>query len=180
MATTSFRDLRVIRSCLKLLASGLALTAALCALPNTASGDQVIIKRPGLHPNYIVELEPHVLLFPFHDGDVGAGGRVTFEILDNGFIPKLNNSVGIGAGVDWGYDHAWVPIVLQWNFWLSRNWSVFGEPGVAVRLRDNRRRKTSFDPLVAYAGGRFHFSDNITLTLRLGRPTMSAGISFLL
>jgi hypothetical protein len=165
MATTLLRDRKVKNAGPKLLLSGVTLALALSALPNSASADQLVIKRPGLHPNYTVELEPHLLLFPFHDGDFGAGVRASFEIVDNGFIPSINN--------------AWVPIVLQWNFWLSRNWSVFGEPGVAVRLRDAGRRKTSFDPIVMYAGGRFHFSENITLTMRLGRPTMSVGVSFL-
>jgi hypothetical protein len=179
MATTLLRDRKVKNAGPKLLLSGVTLALALSALPSSASADQLVIKRPGLHPNYTVELEPHLLLFPFHDGDFGAGVRASFEIVDNGFIPSINNTVGIGTGLDWGVDNAWVPIVLQWNFWLSRNWSVFGEPGVAVRLRDAGRRKTSFDPIVMYAGGRFHFSENITLTMRLGRPTMSVGVSFL-
>src|SRR5687768_4462631 len=180
MATFPPRDRNVFRAVSKCLVSGLALAFALGAFPNAATADQLVIKRPGLHPNYTVELEPHLLLFPFHDGDVGAGVRASFEIVDNGFITSINNTVGVGTGLDWGVDNAWVPIVLQWNFWLSRNWSVFGEPGVAVRLRDNGRGKTSFDPIVVYGGGRFHFSENITLTLRLGRPTMSVGVSFLL
>ncbi len=179
MATTLLRDRTARSATPKLWFWGVCLALALCAFPRTAAADQLVIKRPGLHPNYTVELEPHLLLFPFHDGDVGAGVRASFEIVDNGFITSINNTVGVSTGLDWGVDNAWVPIVLQWNFWLSRNWSVFGEPGVAVRLRDAGRRQTSFDPIVVYAGGRFHFSDNITLTMRLGRPTMSVGVSFL-
>lgn len=179
MATTLLRDRNILNAGSRLLFACFSLALALCALPRAAAADQMVIKRPGLHPNYNIELEPHLLLFPFHDGDVGAGVRASFEIVDNGFITSINNTVAVGTGLDWGVDNAWVPIVLQWNFWLSRNWSVFGEPGIAVRLRDAGRRKTSFDPIVMYAGGRFHFTDNITLTMRLGRPTMSVGVSFL-
>lgn len=31
-----------------------------------------------------------------------------------------------------------------------------------------------------YADGRFHFTDRITLTMRIGHPTASVGVSFLL
>jgi hypothetical protein len=65
---------------------------------------------------------------------------------------------------------------MQWNFWLSRNWSVFGEPGGLVDFSD---KKAKVHPAV-YAGGRFHFTDRITLTMRIGHPTASVGVSFLL
>jgi hypothetical protein len=29
-----------------------------------------------------------------------------------------------------------------------------------------------------YAGGRYHFSDSVALTLRIGYPTLSVGVSF--
>jgi hypothetical protein len=64
---------------------------------------------------------------------------------------------------------------MQWNFWLSRNWSVFGEPGGLVDFGDKTRVHPAF-----YAGGRFHFTDRVTLTMRVGHPTASVGVSFLL
>ncbi|HTB72126.1 MAG TPA: hypothetical protein VK762_02725, partial [Polyangiaceae bacterium] len=69
-----------------------------------------------------------------------------------------------------------VPIVMQWNFWLSTHWSVFGEPGLAFGSGD---RSTIVWP-VFYAGGRFHFTDRVALTMRLGYPDFSLGVSFLL
>jgi hypothetical protein len=65
---------------------------------------------------------------------------------------------------------------MQWNFWLSRRWSVFGEPGLMVRNRDG---DFGVSPFVLYAGGRLRFSDNIALTARIGYPTFSLGASFL-
>jgi hypothetical protein len=49
-------------------------------------------------------------------------------------------------------------------------------------LRDNHDddRDFEFDPFVFYAGGRFHFSDAISLTMRAGWPTFSVGASFFL
>lgn len=76
------------------------------------------------------------------------------------------------------------PLVMQWNFWLHRKWSVFGEPGVAVVVderNEDRDTEVRFDPFVFYAGGRFHFSENVALTMRLGFPlTAAVGVSFLL
>ncbi len=75
-------------------------------------------------------------------------------------------------------DYLYLPVVMQWNFYLHRRWSVFGEPGIAPYLVDFDELR--FQPFVFYAGGRFHFSDAVTLTMRLGYPTFSLGVSFLL
>lgn len=185
------------------------------ALPSHA---QSTIKRPGDRPAYVFELEPHVALGLFDPPGFGggtgfgAGVRGSVEILKNGFIPKLNNSVAIGFGLDYlrydgwqgsrgyceervsgpagvpicrrisggGYgdvDYFYAPVVMQWNFWLHRRWSVFGEPGVALYVEEG---DVKFDPFVLYAGGRFHITDTLTLTMRLGYPTFSLGVSFLL
>ena len=171
---------------------------------------QSIIKRPGAHPDYIFEAEPHLIVRNrhWHEGNgFGPGFRGTVVILDQGFIPKLNNSVGIGFGIDMllasgqhchsngrnAYCHdvpnqLVLPVVLQWNFWLHKRWSVFGEPGFAMiygeHYHDNdlvHDNELAFDPFVFHAGGRFHFTDTITLTMRLGFPAQfSIGVSFLI
>src|SRR4051812_32059972 len=156
-----------------LLATACALTTLLSA--PLALADTSTIKLPGAHPDYIFEAEPHALVAPFDDFRPGVGFRGTIELVDNGFIPKINNTVGIGFGADWSKDHFRLPVVMQWNFWLSRNWSVFGEPGGLVDFGDKHRLPPAF-----YAGGRFHFTDRITLTMRIGHPTASVGVSFLL
>jgi hypothetical protein len=173
----------------------------------------MVIKRPGYHPRYSFEAEPHLLLGVIdppgaaNGGGVGFGFRGTIPLLSNGFIPSINNNVGIGFGIDfvhygWGNNHCvfdsmgrctrvddqnnvndiWMPVVMQWNFFLSRNWSVFGEPGLSLRYESSTgpNRGLRVEPFQLYLGGRYHFSDNVTLTLRLGYPTFSAGVSFLL
>lgn len=137
----------------------------------------------------------------------GLGFRGTVPLVHNGFISSINNSVGIGFGADLvhydrGHDHCvdfdgnrcvrwrddddgvntvFLPVVMQWNFFLSRNWSVFGEPGVAIVYHSwDGDSDLDFDPFVFYAGGRYHFSDTVTLTMRIGYPTFSVGVSFLL
>ena len=157
------------------LVSCLALASCICLTAPRALADTSIIKNPGDHADYVFEAEPHLLVAPFDEFRPGVGFRGTFSILHNGFIKTINNSIGIGIGVDWTKDHLRVPVVMQWNFWLSRNWSVFGEPGGLVDFG----KKPKPHPAI-YAGGRFHFTERITLTMRVGHPTASVGVSFLL
>lgn len=183
---------------------------------------QSIIKQPNNHPDYGFELEPHLSFQwgggPWGDYDsFGPGARFNIPILKNGFIPKLNNSVAIGFGLDvtfgsyrWcggrnyyvnGYDCSvtefWLPAVLQWNFWLTKVVSVFGEPGFAIvhtrwsnaywycngqnqpACADYHDSHTGFEPVFS-AGGRFMFSDTFGATVRIGYPMLSAGLNILL
>ncbi len=166
------------------------------------------IKRPGDHPIYGVELEPHGLLdwyTPYANSDAGfgVGGRFSIPIVPTGFIPTINNSVAISFGVDWVHyggcfygggncsvDYLHFPIVMQWNFFVARHWSVFGEPGIAIYhgfFSDcpivaggfvcGTPQETGLEPAL-YVGGRYHFSDGVALTMRVGFPTLSIGVSF--
>jgi hypothetical protein len=191
-----------------------ALALSCWGIPLDAAADTLIIDRPGYHPRYAFEAEPHLLVGfidppgAAHGNGFGVGFRGTIQIVDNGFVPTINNSIGIGFGADWVHyslgngacadrdlenhcvrfndgrpvDALWLPVVLQWNFWLSRNWSVFGEPGLALRFEANDGGDHRFHPefLQLYLGGRYHFSDAVALTLRAGYPTFSAGVSFLM
>jgi hypothetical protein len=203
---------------------------ALLALLLTVSGvaraeEHSIIKNPNDHPHYGVEIEPHLVLgvfAPGPDDGFGLGVRFSIPIVDNGFVPTINNNVAIGFGVDWvhwdgcfnGFNYVvngvaygytcsansfLFPVVMQWNFFLSTHFSVFGEPGLALEYRtwssDNCVQQpngtvicggtvsgvdhTVVHPLVLYLGGRYHFSQSMALTVRLGYPTFSVGLSFL-
>ena len=139
----------------------------------------------------------------------GVGFRGTVELAPNAFIQTLNNSVGISFGMDWvhyprsypgsvctrftngpngtlvctevdggsGRSSFYLPVAMQWNFWLARRWSVFAEPGLLGYLE---RGEFSLEPISFYAGGRFHVSDKVSLTARIGYPTFSMGASFFL
>jgi hypothetical protein len=154
----------------------------LTAVTGVALADRSIIKHPGLHPAYTFEAEPHLLVEPFDDFLPGAGFRGTLELLNNGFVKTINNSIGLGFGADFTKDTMRLPIVMQWNFWLTENWSVFGEPGGAILIRDGRRGRDrhAFDHFAFYAGGRWHFTERMSLTMRIGRPAASVGVSFFL
>jgi hypothetical protein len=74
-----------------------------------------------------------------------------------------------------------IPVVMQWNFFLQQRVSVFAEPGINVYLRRDTYGNYRPGPsLNIQVGGRFLFNDNIAATLRLGYPTCTLGISFLL
>jgi len=202
---------------------GLSLALAATVLPDTASAESVI-KRPGAHPDYSVELEPHAVIGwggwyagPFDDEGFGLGLRASIPIVQQGPIKKINNSMAIGFGGDFlfydgdDYDCDWgrcrgftrdyggnalyLPVVLQWNFWLTDVISVFGEPGLAIRHAwvhwegpcgsptgycDYDDSDTDFVPFIFFAGGRFMFGDTVGLTVRLGWPYLGVGASFLL
>ena len=102
--------------------------------------------------------------------------RRTLELVDNGFVSSINNTVGIGFGLDWlspgDRNVFWVPVVMQWNFWLSDEWSVFGEPGGGLYFG----KASGFSPAF-YAGGRYHFNDAIALTMRRVRTVGSSSRS---
>jgi hypothetical protein len=197
-------------------------TAALLVSESAAA--QSTIRRPGDHPDYSVELEPRLLFAPFdppgeRDGSgLGFGLHLTIPIVRNGFIQTINNSVGIGFGVDWvhydgsdvtlGYcshyayianqtgkvctevgghvggpsNYFYFPLVMQWNFWLSDDFSVFGEPGFSIyyeKAEYESRSHVGADPILE-AGGRWHFARWAALTLRMGYPVLSLGVSMLL
>ncbi|HTQ08263.1 MAG TPA: hypothetical protein VMI54_30625 [Polyangiaceae bacterium] len=164
----------------RLISAGFAL--ALLGVAGRARADEMVIKFPGLHPNYVFEAEPHALIEPLDKIFPGVGFRGTIVVLKNGFVPSINNSIGVTFGADWVDNGVWVPVAMQWNFWLSRNWSVFGEPGLAFRLGQGLEgpQNDHLGWLGVWLGGRYHFTDRFTLTLRVGRPTLSVGVSFLL
>jgi hypothetical protein len=101
------------------------------------------------------------------------------------------------GNVGCGADYFEFPVVMQWNFYVAQHWSVFGEPGLYVYHGDfnlngycggvvgprgvvynvNCPSTTSVD-FAFWAGGRYHFNDKVSLTMRIGYPTFSIGVSF--
>jgi hypothetical protein len=181
------------------LAASLSLLPLSFAVP--ASADDTI-KHPGDHPSYSVEIEPHVLLGwdnVYAGSAFGIGGRFTIPIVQNGFVPTINNSVGIGFGLDvMFYENCYYrgpcsatyldfPVVMQWNFFVAKRWSVFGEPGLFIYhgfLPDCPNgvacpQVTGIEPAL-FLGGRYHLSDSTSLTMRIGFPSFSFGFSFFL
>jgi hypothetical protein len=82
-----------------------------------------------------------------------------------------------------------VPVVVQWNFYMSRFLTLFAEPGLS--LQHERRSGDGWCdgspcsakdhetklPFVFWAGARMMMSDSVALTIRLGTPYVSTGVS---
>lgn len=180
---------------------GTAVAASTLFFSREASA-QLIIRNPSDHPDYRVELEPHGLLVPWGNaygyGRVrgygfagGVGFRASIELVDN-VIPRINNTIGITFGIDFtncpycfpDEFAIWTPIGAQWNFFLTRKWSVFADLGIAPHTNgffvgDRGYDAVFFQPMFE-VGGRYHFRDKITLTMRLGVPFITVGVSFMI
>ncbi len=152
--------------------------------PKNAAADEGDIKHPGQHISYIFELEPEAIFVfnrPIGDGP-GLGVRGSINIANNAFIPSINDSVALTFGIDKdrlrNSNTLNFPIALQWNFWLSKHWSVMGEPGVFIQSDDKTRAYFQ-----VWGGARLHFNDYIALTWRVSLPNVPAfsmGVSFFL
>jgi hypothetical protein len=170
-------------------------TAAFALAPEAEA--QMVIKNPNDHPEYRAELEPHGVLSIWRRRygwygrggrtigtvDAGLGFRASIELADPAFIPKLNNTVAITFGLDLTSCRfcprdfsIWSPVAMQWNFFLTRKWSVMGELGL-LTVTDGFYHDIDID-FYGAVGGRFHFSDDVSLTMRLGWPFISVGVSF--
>lgn len=132
--------------------SAVALSAALLGWSPSANAESVI-RRPGLHPQYSVELEPHLAFDWFNDhwvrDGIGPGLHVAVPFMHQGPISTINNNMAIKFGMDltFGGGCAWhfrdrydcdatsvlLPVALQWNFYITDIITVFGEPGLAIR-----------------------------------------------
>jgi hypothetical protein len=192
------RSKTTVVSCL-----GAAAAAALVSFAADAEA-QVIIKRPNEHPDYVAELEPHATfglwhrgygyrgrygrggysVSPFSEPELGAGFRATIKIVDPGFIPKLNNVVGITFGLNitncqFCYRDDWslyTPVGLQWRFWITKEFSAFADLGFVLRTEGFYREV--YPDFFAMLGGSYHFNDDVAFTFRIGIPWVTLGVSF--
>jgi len=85
--------------------------------------------------------------------------------------------------------HFTAPIVIQWNFFVTKVVSLFAEPGMAFVYE--RRSGTGWCdngpcsksdsetklPFVLWGGARMAMTNSLALTIRLGTPYVSAGAS---
>lgn len=190
----------------------LAFTLAMCA-SQIASAQ---IKSPGRHPSYGVELEGH-LVFQWtndewvNDDGLGLGMRASIPVIDNGPVSTINNNFAVTFGLDWAHfgdcrfdacdsDEFWVPVAMQWNFFLSPVVSLFPELGIAIQ-----HSRFNWDgpvpgggcvvrginycggddsdtdlELVLWLGARFTLAESFALTVRLGTPSILLGAAFFL
>jgi hypothetical protein len=186
-----------------LVVTGAVAAAAVMALASPAEA-QVVIKQPNAHPDYSVELEPHGTFVFFHryygygrgyggyrgnsfyafsDPEAGVGFRATIPIVDPGFIPKLNNTITFGIDVTncqfcgRGYGFSiYTPVGIQWNFFITRKFSAFADLGFILATEGFYH--SVYGDFMGMLGGRYHFSDDVAFTFRIGYPFINVGVSF--
>jgi hypothetical protein len=167
----------------------MAALASLLLLTCSTFARAWILLEPGNHLNQ-AEVELHTI---FGWGEPGAGFRVGIPILNQGLLPGVNNSVAVSFGADvlrwpqpdFGGLGVAVPVMLQWNFFLAQNWTVFGEGGAAFQnWPDNRvtgdLHTFSVWPSVS-TGIRYYINPGNypALAMRVGYPSlMSLGVVF--
>lgn len=194
---------------------GIVLVAAIWLASAAASAQ---IRSPRNHPHYGVELEPHLVVQwtnepVWDDEGIGLGLRASIPVIEDGPVRSINNSLAVSFGLDWAHfdgcggfndicdvNDFWIPIVAQWNFWLTRSVSLFPELGLALQYsrldwddaiprncgRVNRVDICDGDAddmdveLVLWFGARFLVSEGVGITVRLGVPSLLLGVSFLM
>lgn len=113
----------------------------------------------------------------FYDGDNIVWGRCTrYETAPGGsrVCVEVDDQIGDSS-------YVFIPLVMQWNFFVHERISVFAEPGLNIYLRqaDDERLRGGVS-LNFQLGGRFLLTDHIAAVVRLGYPTFTLGVSFLL
>lgn len=154
--------------------------AAALGFSGEASAEN-LIKQPGAHNRYKVELEPHLSLYYgswTNRVEAGPGIRVAIPFMHNGPIDTINNNIGVSFGVDTYFPGgAFVmrlPGAFQWNFYFTDIISVIGEAGLAFNFGD--LDGLWVDPIFQ-GGGRFQFG-KVGVVVRVGYPDITVGANF--
>lgn len=188
------------------LMSAMGIVGALALIPASASAQQVVVERTYVAEErnvYPLEVEPH---FAFGADNVygnagyGAGVRIGIPFA-YGHLGRVPQNLAIDFGADLlHYENCYygqhcqanyfiAPVALQWNVFVARPVSVFGEAGVFVYkgwFDACRPGEAGCDappdlgllPTLAL-GARIHLARDVSLTARLGYPTSTIGVSFL-
>lgn len=171
------------------VASALTIGAILCLSSTAAFADDGIgEKHVGEDHNQIdgVRFDVHGNFNSY--GALGAGIRADIPIVANGFINGVNDELAISPGVEVFFFNTWndfggrpyvMPLaMLQWNFYIGDEWSVFPELGVALFVGDEDYLpggNAIYATVASGVGARYHFSTRNALLLRASWP---AGLQF--
>jgi hypothetical protein len=187
-----------------LRASSACLSLAILAATSVARADGEVEMRRVRDPlAYPVEVEPH-LTFGAENvyGNTGFGAGVRVGVpMAVGHLGRVPQNLALSFGGDLvhydncyygpycGANYVMVPAALQWNVGVARPLSVFVEGGAFLYKGWFDRcgpgdagcyPPSDFGLLPTIAlGGRVHLGENVALTLRLGYPTTTLGVSFM-
>jgi hypothetical protein len=180
-----------------------AVSFALAVAPSVARADGEVTMETRARSAYPIEVEPHLSFGAdnvYGNGGFGAGARVGIPLAAGhiGSVPQ-NLAIDFGGdllhyedcyyGAHCGANYLLVPVAAQWNVFVARPASVFLEGGAFFYTGwfdhcapgdAGCHAPSDAGLLPTFAlGGRLHVSDSVALTLRLGYPTTTFGVSFL-
>lgn len=182
--------------------------AGAIAVPSSARADVYVhVEGPPFEPaqasDYSLEVEPHFTFGPANVyGDTGFGAGVRLGIpLATGHIGSVPDNIALSLGPDvvhydncfysgyCGANYLMFPVAAQWNLFVARRVSVFGEGGLYLYKGwftgcapgdVGCSAPSDFGVLPTLAiGGRIQLGETAALTLRLGYPTTTLGVSFM-
>jgi hypothetical protein len=108
----------------------------------------------------------------------GAGARVAFQFLPSGLL-GTTDSFAVITGFDYigtsTEPHSWVPLQVQWNFWLLPRFSAMLEAGAALTFGAETRASPAFN-----VGLRYRVYKKLYVTGKVGIPSATLGVSLLL
>jgi hypothetical protein len=133
------------------------------------------------HGPYRVELEASAVgetlapPYPVTRG-AGAGVRAAFPVVDRGVLGNMDN-FALSTGLDWigtsTDPHFFIPAQLQWNLWLTEEFSLRFEPGAAVMFGAG---STKVVPSL-FVGARYQIYKSLYVHGRVGIPIAGIGLS---
>jgi hypothetical protein len=196
--TTVFRH--SIRRC---LFGGISIAAIFAVTPAMAEGEVTAPPRDEL-PLYPIEIEAHFALGAenvYGATGLGAGLRLSIPLI-SGHLGRIPDNLAISFGGDFlhydncyygndcGANYLMLPVAAQWNIFVVRRVSLFGEAGAFVYKGffdgcgpgdgPGCSPPSDFGVLPTLAiGARIHMGDNVSFIARLGYPTSTLGVSFL-
>jgi hypothetical protein len=177
---------------------------AIPALASEARADGEVTMQTLPEPTaYPWEIEPHLTFGPgnvYGNAGYGAGLRVGFPFAE-GHLGRLPQNLAFNFGGDLihydncyfgnycGANYLLVPAAAQWNVAIARPVTLFLEAGVFLYkgwfsgcapgdVGCSPPSDFGLLPTLAF-GGRIHLSENVALTMRLGYPTTTLGVSFM-
>jgi hypothetical protein len=154
--------------------------------------------------DYSLEIEPHFTFGPdnvYGTAGFGGGLRLGIPLIVGrlGYVPD-NLAISFGGdilhyqncffGTECGANYLMFPVAAQWNVFVARRVSVFAEGGAflfkgwfdgcAPGDGPGCSAPADFGVLPTFAlGARIHVGHAVALTVRLGYPTTTLGLSFL-
>ncbi len=182
-----------------------AVSLAALSVPSVALAQGGESRNEGFEQpaGYPIEVEPHLSFGAenvYGATGFGAGVRLGIPLLV-GYLGRVPSNLALSFGGDilnyqncyfgnfCGANYLLFPVAAQWNIFVVRRVSLFAEGGAFLYKGWFDRcgpgdggcsAPSDFGVLPTVAlGGRIHLGRDVALTLRLGYPTSTVGVSFM-